>query len=150
MSKRYSYLNSYRMQAYNNALTDWYYQDRVFRPAGRPVIFNQQGLVLITKMKDLWAIPGGGLDWGESLATNIARESFEELGVQADIDQIIFIQDYLAEKPPLGWHHLEYFYSIKNNEDFENILETYQTASHTHELDELMWCDIDSFPENFM
>lgn len=25
MSKRYKYLDGYRMQAYNNALTDWYY-----------------------------------------------------------------------------------------------------------------------------
>lgn len=47
---------------------------------------------------DFWAIPGGGLDPGESLEDGLHREMIEEMGVAPKIGKLLFIQQYRSEK----------------------------------------------------
>lgn len=47
-------------------------------------------LLLIHKIdNDLWALPGGGHDAGESIADTAIREVFEETGVQVEITGLV-------------------------------------------------------------
>jgi hypothetical protein len=65
------------------------------------------------------------------------------------MEKIIFIQDFIPHHKEKPKHCLEYFCSIKNNNDFENIEKTYKKASHSYELLDVKWFKIDDFPENF-
>lgn len=71
--------------------------------------------------KDLYATPGGKVDYGESPTQTAKREVYEELGV--DIDIINFIghtNDYDKEK---GHHHISLLCvaKIKDNQEPKNM-----------------------------
>lgn len=58
--------------------------DCLYRVAAR-VLVIQDGKVLLVKEADdgWWALPGGGIDHGESIELTVSREVEEELGVPA-------------------------------------------------------------------
>ena len=121
-----------------------------FRAAARFVIINKNNEILIVRQKNNWAIPWWWIDFGESIFEAISREAFEELWVKAKAEKIVFIQDFLWKWKWEDTQMMEYFCSIKNNKDFENIIETYKSASHSFELIEVKWCSLDDFPEDFL
>jgi ADP-ribose pyrophosphatase YjhB (NUDIX family) len=124
--------------------------ERFFRPASRLVVINSKNQILLARHKRYWALPGWGLDIWESIETALRRESIEELNIPAQMDKIIFIQDYLDERKEWKIHSLEYFCTLKNNSDFENVVHTWKDSSHAFELNDLAWFDVESFPEKFM
>ncbi len=121
-----------------------------FRLAWRFIILNEKDEILLVKQKNNWAIPGGGIDFWEDLISTIARESKEELWIEAQMDKIIFMQDFISCKNEKLKHHFEVFCTIKNNKDFENVIKTYKNSSHSYELRDAKWFSIDNFPENFL
>ncbi len=120
-----------------------------FRAAGRFVIVNDKNEILLVEQKNNWAIPGGWIDFWENLYEVIQREAEEELGIKAQMDKIVFIQDFISSHKEKPKHCLEYFCSLKNNSDFENVEKTYKTATHSFELKDVKYFSIDNFPENF-
>lgn len=124
--------------------------DQVFRQAVRCVIVNEEWKILLAKHKNHWAIPWGWLHFWESLFDVVFRESVEELGIAAEMDKIIFVQDYRGELRWKDTHFLELFCSIKNNEDFRGVEEVYKNASHSFELEHIAWFWVEEFPENFL
>ena len=65
------------------------------------VIWNGRGeLVLIRRAKpprlDEWSIPGGHLEWGESLKDAVVREVLEETGLAIDIVGLIDVVDSVS------------------------------------------------------
>lgn len=60
--------------------------DYLYRVSLKCVIKNHKGEVLVVKEtgRQWWDLPGGGMDHGESLQSAIAREMFEEVGMQGD------------------------------------------------------------------
>ncbi len=124
--------------------------ERFFRPASRLVIVNSKNQILLARHKRYWALPGGGIDIWESIETALNRESIEELNIPAQMDKIIFIQDYLDERKEWKIHAMEYFCTLKNNQDFENVVHTWKDSSHAFELENLAWFDVENFPEKFM
>ncbi|MFZ1984649.1 MAG: NUDIX domain-containing protein [Desulfatitalea sp.] len=51
-------------------------------PAASAVVVNDAGLILLHRRRDndLWALPGGGMEFGESIAETAVREVHEETG----------------------------------------------------------------------
>jgi 8-oxo-dGTP pyrophosphatase MutT (NUDIX family) len=78
--------------------------DYLYRVSLKCVIKNQNGQVLVVKEtgRTVWDLPGGGMDHGESLQNAIAREMYEEVGMQGD-----FTYRILAVEEPalLGTHN---------------------------------------------
>ncbi|MDI5971427.1 NUDIX domain-containing protein [Streptomyces sp. SL13] len=74
-----------------------YYRDPTAPPANSvvpsvtAVVRNDSGrLLLIHKVdNNLWALPGGGHDVGESVADTVVREVQEETGIDVAVDDII-------------------------------------------------------------
>lgn len=122
-----------------------------FRPAIRAVILKGNK-ILLAKMWKIWAVPWGWIDHSETFEQVLARETLEELWVGWRLYKVIFLQDYLNWLKDWGeWtHFLEYFFTIKNNEDFKSVVYTYKEASHAFELQDLKWFSLDEIPKNMM
>ncbi|WP_405743211.1 NUDIX domain-containing protein [Streptomyces sp. NBC_01525] len=60
-------------------------------PSVTAVVRDPEGrLLLIHKVdNDLWALPGGGHDVGESIAETVVREVAEETGIDVRVDGVI-------------------------------------------------------------
>ncbi|WP_319054237.1 NUDIX hydrolase [Streptomyces europaeiscabiei] len=60
-------------------------------PSVTAVVRDDDGRLLIIHKtdNDLWAIPGGGHDIGESIGDTVVREVLEETGITVQIDSIV-------------------------------------------------------------
>ena len=88
-----------------------------------------------------YALPGGKLEWDESLIEGLQREIHEELNVEANIDSLALVHEFVH--PVYGWRRIEFFYTIKNSEDFLSLQnQSENTSSHAFELSEILWVNI--------
>ena len=62
-------------------------------PAASAIVANERGDILMQRRKDndLWALPGGVMELGESIGDTAIRETREETGVNIEIDGIVGI-----------------------------------------------------------
>jgi ADP-ribose pyrophosphatase YjhB (NUDIX family) len=62
-------------------------------PSVNVVVTNEQGQILLIRRtdNDNWAIPGGAIDLGESMAQAAARETKEESGIDCEITGLVGI-----------------------------------------------------------
>ncbi len=74
-----------------------------------------------------WGVPGGGIDGDEALIPALQREIFEELGIKPDVGNLLYVQQY---KKDSGGEELEFFFHIKNAEDYLDI--DLSKTSHGH------------------
>jgi 8-oxo-dGTP diphosphatase len=51
-----------------------------------------------------WFVPGGGVDFGESVREAALREFFEESGLHAQIDRLLDVSEVIKLEQP--WHSL--------------------------------------------
>ena len=79
------------MSPYLKSLRERVGNDLLLLPAVSAVIRNDAGEVLLALSHgdDEWALIGGGLEPGEEPAAAILREIREELGVDAEVSQIV-------------------------------------------------------------
>jgi ADP-ribose pyrophosphatase YjhB (NUDIX family) len=64
------------------------------------IVINEAGEVLLIKRSDngRWCLPGGHVDYGETIAQTAVREAFEETGVQIEVERLsgVYSQPYRA------------------------------------------------------
>jgi ADP-ribose pyrophosphatase YjhB (NUDIX family) len=61
--------------------------------AGSAIVTDNDGRIVLHRRSDnaLWALPGGGIEIGESVAEGIKREVREETGLNVTIDYVIAV-----------------------------------------------------------
>jgi ADP-ribose pyrophosphatase YjhB (NUDIX family) len=62
-------------------------------PSVTAIVSNQDGAILMVHKtdNDLWALPGGGMDVGESMADAVVREVKEETGIDVEVTGVVGI-----------------------------------------------------------
>jgi len=59
----------------------------------------------------LWAIPGGKVEYGESMRAAAIREVREETGIDVELGEVIWVGDALGPGNPPAWHYTLVDYS---------------------------------------
>ncbi len=57
----------------------------------------------------LWVPPGGGVEFGETLAQTLVREFVEETGLEVEVGDLVSVHEFV--QPPL--HAIEVFYEVR-------------------------------------
>ena len=90
-----------------------------------------------------YALPGGKLEWEESIIDGLKREIQEELSIHAEVGPLALVHEFVH--PIYGGRRIEFFYTISNAEKFLTIQNQQDnTSSHAFELSEILWVDIAS------
>jgi 8-oxo-dGTP diphosphatase len=65
------------------------------------IIQVKGGIVLIERKNPPygWAIPGGFLDWGETVETCAVREAEEETGLEVHLEELFYVYSHPARDP---------------------------------------------------
>ena len=101
-------------------------------------IIIKDGQMLVVNQNihhNFWALPGGKLEFGETPIECMKRELLEELGVTAQVGQLLYVSTFTEAE--IQKHHVEFIFQIDNPEDFTDQLDL--TATHAFELSELAW-----------
>jgi ADP-ribose pyrophosphatase YjhB (NUDIX family) len=108
-------------------------------PSVNVIVTNDAGQILMIKRSDNgnWAIPGGGIELGESLTQAAVRETSEETGVNCEITGIVGI--YTDPK-----HVILYTSDGEARQEFSIVLTaraTGGTPTPSSESTEVHWID---------
>lgn len=83
-----------------------------------------------------YSLPGGRLEFGETIHEGIQREIFEETGIKPMVGKILLVNQLIQNDR----HRVEFFFFIENANDFEKI--DLFKASHGHEVVSFEFADI--------
>jgi nucleoside triphosphatase len=81
------------------------------QPVVGAFIFNEKGEVLLVRSPKwengtLWAVPGGHVEWGETIKAAVEREAFEEVGLKVNFDSVFGVFDVIF---PEKYHQKMHF-----------------------------------------
>ena len=72
------------------------------------VVVRDGSLLLVERIKSpgagKWAVPGGAVEPGETLAAAVAREVEEETGLAVSVGDVAWVGDSIGPGDPPAWH----------------------------------------------
>ena len=95
------------------------------RLAVRAAILRDDRLLMVNAYppdhgSDLWCLPGGGAEPGQSLPQNLQREVLEETGLQIKVGAIILVNEF--QDSQAGFHQVDLIHRASLTEDAETPL----------------------------
>lgn len=104
----------------------------------RAAIFDQGRILLVKETQsDTWSMPGGWVDFDQSVATNTVKEVREEAGLDVVVDRLVALLDRNRHNPPPYAHGICKAFVLCSvlGGEFSPNLET--SASGYFDLDDL-------------
>lgn len=89
-------------------------------------IIIQDGKLLCNKNKDkrgvFYCVPGGGQEYQESLDDALVRECLEEISVEVEVGEMLFVRDYIGRNHDgqarlQRIHQVEFFFRCRIDEE---------------------------------
>lgn len=78
-------------------------------PAVGVAVVEDGALLLVRRGRGpnvgLWAIPGGKIDFGESMPVAAVREVREETGLDVELEEVVWVGDAMGPGDPPAWHY---------------------------------------------
>jgi ADP-ribose pyrophosphatase YjhB (NUDIX family) len=78
-------------------------------PAVGVAVVEDGALLLVRRGRGpnvgLWAIPGGKIDFGESMPAAAVREVKEETGLEIELEEVVWVGDAMGPGDPPAWHY---------------------------------------------
>lgn len=116
------------------------------------LILNQRAEILVSDElrfgKAFTKFPGGGLEWGEGLVEGLKREIHEELGLDAEIGELFYVNEFFQESVFRNEDQLISFYYLIEKIDFEKIEVTNHVTPVTEEGEKFRWIAISDLTED--
>ncbi|MEZ5911792.1 MAG: NUDIX hydrolase [Paracoccaceae bacterium] len=82
------------------------------RLAARAIVLHENRLLMVNAYRDhrleLWCAPGGGVEKGQSLPANLAREVHEECGLSVTVGAPCLINEF--HDPDTGFHQVDIYF----------------------------------------
>lgn len=124
-----------------------------FRVAGI-AIHNNRILLHTTLTDDFWNLPGGRVEFNESTDRTIIREIKEELDIEVQTKELLFVREDFFEYDDKQYHEIGFYYSIdlpewhevtQENDEFYGNEEGSKIIFKWFPLDQLK--DLNVYPE---
>ncbi len=96
------------------------YPDTIYRVGIKAVIKDESGRVLCvhdTGDDDMWSLPGGGLDHGDSQKEALARELHEEIAYEGEFD-MKYIDTCIYASNAIGAYVLYLIFEVTLNDEY--------------------------------
>ncbi|MCL1694843.1 MULTISPECIES: NUDIX domain-containing protein [unclassified Lysinibacillus] len=108
------------------------------------VILDEANKVLLVLRKKApeagcWSLPGGKVDYMETIENAIMREIKEELGVEIEITQLVCVTNHIIQSEDVHYVAPTFTARITNGE-VQN--------REPHALEDVQWFSINEIPEN--
>lgn len=115
-------------------------------PVGDAAIINDEGKILLIRRADnkLWAMPGGGIEVGETAAEGTAREALEEAGVYCEPIALVGLHDSRL----CGTQSRHHLYQISFLCRPIPGMPVIEQPSHAHEVLEKGWFAEEDLPDD--
>lgn len=92
----------------------------------------------------VWCLPGGKIEFGESMIGALEREILEETNIKPSIGKLLVIHEFSdADR-----HRIEFFFHIENGDDFLRMDSAH--ASHGSEVADHRFIDIQTGSETLI
>ena len=82
------------------------------------IVIQENSILLIQHIKNekkYWLVPGGGVDWGESLEDALIREYKEETNLDIEVKEFLFFSEAISPDKNKHVINLYFLVKIKNN-----------------------------------
>jgi ADP-ribose pyrophosphatase YjhB (NUDIX family) len=103
------------------------------------VLIHQDRLLLLRQRTwrgdDLWVLPGGKLEHGESLVQGAARETLEETGLTVRVGRLLYVSDFIIP----GKHNVDMAFHAE--------LVSGELTPQPTEIDDARWVSLDKLPD---
>jgi ADP-ribose pyrophosphatase YjhB (NUDIX family) len=105
----------------------------------RGIVFHEDGILLVRERRDeLWTLPGGWVEVGESPSEAVAREVLEESGYRTRAVKLLALYDRDRQgHPPHPWHTWKAFFLCDLLDGSQGELGAETTDARFFERDEL-------------
>lgn len=112
---------------------------------GDAAIIDDEGRILLIQRADneLWAMPGGALEVGETAAEGAVREAFEETGVRCKAVALVGIFDSRLCGTTSRHHLYQFIFLCKPLPGLKA-----ETPSHANEVLDIRWFAEGNLPDN--
>jgi len=98
------------------------------------IVHDNKLLVMRMHTNEFYALPGGKMEFGESIQDCLKREIIEELGVEPQIGKLLFTNNFIENN---NNQSVEFFFEVTNVKDY--IDEKYLKGTHSFEFNDIYW-----------